>query len=195
MRPLSRGTWEWLAPCSITFGNGVASVRSLSAVASAGCGIRLVKLGARGGELGSSLCSSEPLFMPQMAAWVRFCTPILRRIVFIWTLTVASAISILRAMSLFEIPFDQAAQNQLFARRKLWRDPVVWCDFHAVVAVARASVIIVFTFRIDSERQECRRKNCFAHHHEFDGLDEYVSARDVNEIAVGARPKCCSQFI
>ena len=48
--------------------------------------------------------TSEPLFIPQIAAWVRFWTLILRRIALTWTFTVASAISILRAMHLLESP-------------------------------------------------------------------------------------------
>ena len=40
----------------------------------------------------------------------------------------------------------------------------------------------MFTFRVESERQECRRKDCFAHHDEFDGFDEYLAARDVNDL-------------
>ena len=42
--------------------------------------------------------------MPQIAACVRFWTRILRRIALTWTFTVASAISILRAMLLLELP-------------------------------------------------------------------------------------------
>ena len=43
-------------------------------------------------------------FIAQMAAWVRLFTLILRRIALIWTLTVASAISFLRAIALLESP-------------------------------------------------------------------------------------------
>src|SRR5262245_31200184 len=46
----------------------------------------------------------EPLLMAQIAACVRFWTRILRRIALTWTFTVASAISILRAIDLLDSP-------------------------------------------------------------------------------------------
>src|ERR1700722_11566972 len=52
--------------------------------------------------LGSSVYPSW--FIAQMAAWVRLLTRILRRIALTWTLTVASAISFLRAIVLLESP-------------------------------------------------------------------------------------------
>src|SRR5258707_12194189 len=47
---------------------------------------------------------SDPLFIPHIAAWARFWTRILRRIALTWTFTVASAMSIFRAMHLLESP-------------------------------------------------------------------------------------------
>ena len=49
-------------------------------------------------------CTRGPLFIPQIAACVRFWTRILRRIALTWTFTVASAMSIFRAMHLLELP-------------------------------------------------------------------------------------------
>jgi hypothetical protein len=93
------------------------------------------------------------------------------------------------------IPFDQTAQDRFLSRRKLWSDPVLWSGRSAVVAATRVSVIAVLTLGIESEWQKCRRENWFAHHHEFERLDEYVAARNVNEIGLGAGPKCCGQFV
>ena len=61
-------------------------------------------IGSDSGQLPFSRCVCDPWLIPQIAACVRFWTPILRRIALTWTLTVASAMSILRAMHLLESP-------------------------------------------------------------------------------------------
>src|SRR5262249_27813204 len=65
-----------------------------------------------GGEDASTIVAGQglsghrdtPLFIAQMAACVRLCTLILRRIALTWTFTVASMISILRAITLLVSP-------------------------------------------------------------------------------------------
>src|SRR5206468_5063570 len=48
--------------------------------------------------------TTDELLIAQIAAWVRFWTPTFRRIALTWTFTVASAMLILRAMPLLELP-------------------------------------------------------------------------------------------
>ena len=57
-----------------------------------------------GGTLVLCAIASVPWFIAQIAACVRFWTRILRKIALTWTFTVASAISIFRAMLLLESP-------------------------------------------------------------------------------------------
>src|SRR6185312_3162357 len=64
-----------------------------------GFGSRLLASEIEGGEL-----LFAALFIPQIAACVRFWTRILRRIALTWTFTVASAMSIFFAMHLLVLP-------------------------------------------------------------------------------------------
>src|SRR6266550_1191220 len=69
-----------------------------------GFGSRLLTSKVEGGELLFASRAADQLFIPQIAACVRFWTRILRRIALTWTFTVASAISIFRAIHLLESP-------------------------------------------------------------------------------------------
>src|SRR6185295_10524749 len=69
-----------------------------------GFGSRLLTSEVESGKLLFASRVSDPLFIPQIAACVRFWTRILRRIALTWTFTVASAMSIFRAMHLLESP-------------------------------------------------------------------------------------------
>src|SRR5882724_5308945 len=73
-------------------------------VASTGLGSRLHISEVYGGEPLFAGRVNDPWFTPQIAACVRLWTRILRRIALTWTFTVASAISIFRAMHLLESP-------------------------------------------------------------------------------------------
>src|SRR6266478_1739203 len=76
----------------------------ISEITSMGFGSRLLTSEVEGGELLFAGRFSDPLFIPQTAACVRFLTRILRRIALTWTFTVASAISTFRAIHLLDSP-------------------------------------------------------------------------------------------
>ena len=63
---------------------------------------------------------SDRLLIPQIAACVLFWTRILRRIALIWTFTVASAISIFRAMHLLEAPSIRQRKIDLSRGESCW---------------------------------------------------------------------------
>src|SRR6202048_1228730 len=76
----------------------------MSEIISTGFGNRLLTSEAEGGELTVAGRVNVPLFIPQIAACVRFWTRILRRIALTWVFTVVSEISIFRAMHLLDSP-------------------------------------------------------------------------------------------
>ncbi len=90
---------SWITP-----GGSDASSCLISEIASTGLGSRLLVSEPDSGERLFAGRVSDPLFTPQIAACVRLWTRILRRIALMWTFTVASAISIFRAMHLLESP-------------------------------------------------------------------------------------------
>jgi len=65
------------------------------------------------------------------------------------------------------IAINQKAQDRFLPRRKLWCRFVSGGNEHFVVGTAWASMIRWGTFGIEHEGQQCRRKNCFTHHHQF----------------------------
>src|SRR5881396_668029 len=94
---------EYALLFTISGGAGV-SICSISEMALTGSANRSLMLEIDGGELPFSARVWDPLLIPQIAACVRFWTRILRRIALTWTFTVASAISIFRAIHLLESP-------------------------------------------------------------------------------------------
>src|SRR5437868_5382427 len=92
------------ASCPIAPGGTDVPICLISEIISTGFGSRLLTSEVEGGELLFASRVSDPLFIPQIAACVRLWTRILRRIALTWTFTVASAISIFRAMHLLESP-------------------------------------------------------------------------------------------
>src|SRR5690349_15448065 len=83
-RGLAEAEWTWVAPS----GTGAGGEDTSTTV----------------GGSGVSAHSGTPLYIAQIAACVRLCTLILRRIALTWTFTVASVISILRAITLLGSP-------------------------------------------------------------------------------------------
>src|SRR5258706_9886072 len=83
---------------------GDAPICLISEITSTGFGSGLRTSKVEGRELLFASRVTDPLFIPQIAACVRFWTRILRRIALTWTFTVASAISIFRAIHLLESP-------------------------------------------------------------------------------------------
>src|SRR5882724_10710016 len=84
--------------------DALTSICLISDITATGFGGGLLTLEVAGGELLFTLRVSDPLLAPQIAACVRFWTRILRRIALTCTFTVASAMSIFRAMHLLESP-------------------------------------------------------------------------------------------
>src|SRR5258707_5778392 len=85
-------------------GGSDASICLISEITATGFGSGLLTSEVAGGELLFTVRVTDPLFIPQIAACVRFWTRILRRIALTWTFTVASAMAIFRAMHLLESP-------------------------------------------------------------------------------------------
>src|SRR6266436_5881493 len=99
MRDASTRFAFWIKPSGSD-----ASICLISDITATGFGGGLLTLEVAGGELLFTLRVSDPLLAPQIAACVRFWTRILRRIALTCTFTVASAMSIFRAMHLLESP-------------------------------------------------------------------------------------------
>src|SRR6266852_6705627 len=99
-----RGTSTQFASCPIAPGGTDVPICLISEITSTGFGSGLRTSKVEGGELLFASRITDPLFIPQIAAWVRFWTRILRTIALTWTFTVASAILIFRAIHLLESP-------------------------------------------------------------------------------------------
>src|SRR5258705_986763 len=104
IRRSMRGTSTLFASCPIAASGGDAPICLISEITSTGFGSGFRTSKVEGGDLLVASRVTDPLFIPQIAACVRFWTRILRRIALTWTFTVASAMAIFRAMHLLESP-------------------------------------------------------------------------------------------
>ena len=92
MRRSARGASNRIASWSITPRGSGASTRLISGISPTWFGGRLFTSEFNSKNLLFAGRANDPLFIPQIAACVRFWTRILRRIALTWTFTVASAI-------------------------------------------------------------------------------------------------------